>query len=65
MNHQAIYNTHPAVKSIRGTDCFDADGNIKTKRPKVKPEKPKRKPMPEGFEEHRADYDWLVANGVI
>jgi len=27
MNHQAIYNTHPAVKSIRGTDCFDADGN--------------------------------------
>lgn len=27
MNHQAIYNTHPAVKSIRGNDCFDADGN--------------------------------------
>ena len=27
MNHQAIYNTHPAVKSIRGDDCFDADGN--------------------------------------
>ena len=27
MNHQAIYNTHPSVKSIRGTDCFDADGN--------------------------------------
>ena len=47
------------------SNCFDADGNIKTKRPKVKPEKPKRKPMPEGFEEHRADYDWLVANGVI
>ena len=27
MNHQAIYNTHPDVKSIRGNDCFDADGN--------------------------------------
>ena len=27
MNHQAIYNTHPSVKSIRGNDCFDADGN--------------------------------------
>ena len=27
MNHQAIYNTHPAVKSIRGNDCFDVDGN--------------------------------------
>ena len=27
MNHQAIYNTHPAVKSIRGDDCFDAAGN--------------------------------------
>ena len=27
MNHQAIYNTHPVVKSIRGNDCFDADGN--------------------------------------
>jgi len=27
MNHQAIYNTHPAVKSIRGTEYFDADGN--------------------------------------
>ena len=30
MNHQAIYNTHPAVKSIRGNDCFDADGNSVT-----------------------------------
>ena len=27
MNHQAIYNTHPSVKSIRGDECFDANGN--------------------------------------
>ena len=27
MNHQAIYNTHPNVKSIRGDDPFDIDGN--------------------------------------
>jgi len=27
MNHQAIYNTHPSVKSIRGDECFDASGN--------------------------------------
>tara|TARA_S200000501_G_scaffold101474_1_gene94956 strand:- start:182 stop:424 length:243 start_codon:yes stop_codon:yes gene_type:complete len=25
--YKAIYNTHPSVKSIRGNDCFDADGN--------------------------------------
>ncbi len=27
MNHQAIYNTHSNVKSIRGDECFDAAGN--------------------------------------
>ena len=27
MNHKAIYNTHPSVKSIRGDECFDANGN--------------------------------------
>ena len=27
MNHQAIYNTHPNVKSIRGDDPFDVNGN--------------------------------------
>ena len=27
MNHKAIYNTHPSVKSIRGDECFDASGN--------------------------------------
>ncbi len=27
MSHQAIYNTHPEVVSIRGDDAFDAEGN--------------------------------------
>mgnify|MGYP005665590601 CR=1 FL=1 len=27
MNHQAIRNTHPTVVSVRGDDCFDANGN--------------------------------------
>ena len=27
MIHQAIYNTHPSVKSIREDECFDANGN--------------------------------------
>jgi hypothetical protein len=27
MNDQAIYNTHPSVKSIRGDNPFDANGN--------------------------------------
>ena len=27
MNHEAIYNTHPSVKSIRGDNPFDANGN--------------------------------------
>ena len=27
MSHQAIYNTHPDVRSIRGDDAFDANGN--------------------------------------
>jgi hypothetical protein len=27
MIHQAIYNTHPSVKSIRGDNVFDIDGN--------------------------------------
>jgi hypothetical protein len=27
MIHLAILNSHPNVKSIRGDDCFDADGN--------------------------------------
>ena len=27
MNHQAIYNTHPNVKSIRGNDPFDSEDN--------------------------------------
>ncbi len=31
INHQAIYNTHPNIKSIRGEDsveAFDANGNL-------------------------------------
>ena len=27
MNHQAIYNTHPTAKNIRGDNVFDIDGN--------------------------------------
>ena len=27
MNHQAIYNTHPNVVSVRGDECFDANEN--------------------------------------
>ena len=27
MNHNAMYNSHPSVASIRGNDCFDIDGN--------------------------------------
>ena len=28
MIHQAIYNTHPTVVSVRGDDCFDANENL-------------------------------------
>ena len=27
MNHNAMYNSHPSVASIRGNDCFDIYGN--------------------------------------
>jgi len=27
MNHNAMYNSHPSVASIRGNECFDIDGN--------------------------------------
>ena len=27
MKHEAIYNTHPSVVTIRGDNCFDADEN--------------------------------------
>jgi hypothetical protein len=27
MKHEAIYNTHPSVVTIRGDNCFDADDN--------------------------------------
>ena len=27
MNHEAIYNTHPSVVTIRGDNAFDADDN--------------------------------------
>jgi hypothetical protein len=27
MNHQAIYNTHPTARNIRGDNVFDIDGN--------------------------------------
>jgi hypothetical protein len=27
MNHEAIYNTHPAATNIRGDNVFDIDGN--------------------------------------
>tara|TARA_R100000656_G_scaffold16219_1_gene15428 strand:- start:44 stop:340 length:297 start_codon:yes stop_codon:yes gene_type:complete len=27
MNHEAIYNTHPSVVTIRGDHAFDADDN--------------------------------------
>jgi hypothetical protein len=27
MNHQAIYNTHPIARTIRGDNVFDIDGN--------------------------------------
>jgi len=30
MNHEAIYNTHPSVVTIRGDNAFDADDNLVT-----------------------------------
>ena len=27
MNHNAMYNSHPSVASIRGNDCFGIGGN--------------------------------------
>ena len=30
MNHEAIYNIHPSVVTIRGDNAFDADDNLVT-----------------------------------